>query len=198
MGSDPVKVGLASLAWLGGNATGVTLIGGGLEAKRLALLRQLVPSGNLIAALINPDNVNAPVVIDELQSASKALHVTVHLLRANTDDQLDATLATLPQLKAAGILIVNDPFFLSRRDRIVAEMARIALPAAYLSREFTAAGGLVSYGSNLADMYRKSGVYVGRILNGEKSAGRGPGACAATRSTDAEAPRSQPRALPST
>jgi ABC-type uncharacterized transport system substrate-binding protein len=169
MGSDPVKAGLVtSLARPGGNSTGVTLLTNGLEAKRLELLRQLVPSAGSIAALVNPDNVNAPVVTDELRSASKALGITVHLLQAATDAQLDAALAALPQLKVGGILIANDPFFLARRERIVAQLASIALPAVAQSREFPAAGGLVSYGSNLADMYRKSGVYVGHILKGEK------------------------------
>jgi putative ABC transport system substrate-binding protein len=170
MGSDPVKVGLAaSFNHPGGNATGVTLITNGLEAKRIELLHQLVPSATLMAALVNPDNLNAPDVIAELQSAGKALGVTIHLLQAANDAQLDASFASLPQLKAGGFLIGNDPFFLSRRDRINAELAKIALPAISQSREFPAAGGLASYGSNLADMYRKSGVYVGRILKGEKA-----------------------------
>jgi putative tryptophan/tyrosine transport system substrate-binding protein len=169
MGSDPVKAGLvASLARPGGDSTGVTLLTNGLEAKRLELLRQLVPSADSIAALINQDNVNAPVVIDELQSASKALGIAVQLLQATTEAQLDAALATLPQLKVGGVLVGNDPFFVSRRERIIARIAGIGLPAVYQSREFPAAGGLVSYGSNLADMYRKSGVYVGRVLKGEK------------------------------
>src|SRR5215468_952584 len=171
MGSDPVKVGLAaSFNHPGGNATGVTLITNGLEAKRIELLHQLVPSATLVAALINPDNLNAPDVIAELQSAGKALGVTIHLLQAANDAQLAASFATLPELKAGGFLIGNDPFFLSRRDRINAELAKIALPAISQSREFPATGGLVSYGSNLADMYRKSGVYVGRILKGDKPA----------------------------
>lgn len=169
MGSDPVKMGLAaSLNHPGSNATGVTLITTGLEAKRIELLHQLVPSATLMAALVNPDNLNASDVVAELQAAGRALGVTMHLLQAANDAQLDASLAALPELKAGGLLIGNDPFFLSRRDRINDELAKIALPAISQSREFPATGGLVSYGSNLADMYRKSGVYVGRILKGDK------------------------------
>ena len=169
MGSDPVRAGLASsLSWPGGNATGVTLITSGLEAKRLELLRQLVPSANLIATLINPDNPNAEDIAGYLQEASKSLGIEICPLYAASDTQLEAVLAGLPQLGASGILIGNDPYFVSRREMIVTGMAEQSLPAIYQSREFPAIGGLVSYGSNLADMYRKSGVYVGRVLKGEK------------------------------
>jgi putative ABC transport system substrate-binding protein len=169
MGSDPVKIGVvASLNRPGGNATGVTLITNGLEAKRLELLRQLVPSAIVIGALINPDNPNAEDVTNELQAAAQSLGVRTRLLHAGSEAQLDAALASLPQLQANGILIGNDPFFLSRREKIVASTARYSLPAIYQSREFPASGGLVSYGSNLTDMYRKSGIYVGRILKGAK------------------------------
>lgn len=169
MGSDPVKMGLAtSLNHPGNNATGVTLITTGLEAKRIELLHQLVPSAMLIAALVNPDNLNASDVVGELKAAGNAIGATIHVLQAANDAQLGTSLAALPELKAGGLLIANDPFFLSRRDRINAELARIELPAISQSREFPGAGGLVSYGSDLADMYRKSGVYVGRILKGEK------------------------------
>ena len=169
MGSDPVRAGLVtSLSRPGGNATGVTLITSGLEAKRLELLRQLVPSANSIAALINPDNPNAEDIAGYLQEASKSLGIEIRLLYAASDTQLESALAGLPQLGASGILIGNDPYFVSRREKIVVRMAEQSLPAIYQSREFAAAGGLVSYGSSLADMYRKSGVYVGRVLKGEK------------------------------
>jgi putative ABC transport system substrate-binding protein len=169
MGSDPVRAGLAtSLSRPGGNATGVTLITSGLEAKRLELLRQLVPLANLIAALINPDNPNAEDIAGYLREASKSLGVEIRLLYAASDTQLESALAALPQLGTSGILIGNDPYFASRREKIIVRMAEQSLPAIYQSREFPAAGGLVSYGSSLADMYRKSGVYVGRVLKGEK------------------------------
>jgi putative tryptophan/tyrosine transport system substrate-binding protein len=169
MGSDPVKIGMvASLSRPGGNATGVTLITSGLEAKRLELLRQLVPSATVVAALINPENPNAEVITKDLQAAALTLGVQTHLLHAASEAQLDVALPTLPQLQANGILVGNDPFFLSRRAKIVALAARYSLPAIYQSREFPASGGLVSYGSNLTDTYRKSGIYVGRILKGAK------------------------------
>lgn len=171
MGSDPVRAGLVtSLPRPGGNSTGVTLSTSALEAKRVELLRQLAPSTDLIAALVNPDNPNAPDVTANVETAGKSVGVSIHFLQAATDGQLDAALATLPQWKAGGILVANDPFYVSRREKIIAAIAEKALPAVYQSREFPAAGGLVSYGSTLADMYRKSGVYAGRILKGEKPA----------------------------
>ena len=169
MGSDPVKVGLvASLNRPGGNATGVTLVTADLEAKRLELLRQLLPSVAVVAALINPSNPNAEDVTGYLQAAAKALGLETRLLHAASEAQLDAVLGNLP--KAGAILVGNDPFFTSQRARIIAAMARSSLPAIYQSREFPASGGLASYGSNLADMYRKSGTYVGQVLKGIKPA----------------------------
>jgi putative tryptophan/tyrosine transport system substrate-binding protein len=167
MGSDPVKVGLvSSLSRPGGNATGVTLITADLEAKRLELLRQLLPSVAVVVALINPNNPNAEDVTGYLQVAAKALGVEIHLLHAASEAQLDAVLDNLP--KANAMLVGNDPFFVSQRGKIIAAAARYSLPAIYQSREFPASGGLASYGSNLAEMYRKSGVYVGQVLKGIK------------------------------
>lgn len=167
VGSDPVKIGLvASLSRPGGNATGVTLVTSDLEAKRLELLRQLLPSLTRVTALINPSNPNAEDVTGYLQSAAKALGVEIILLHAASDAELDAVLGNLP--KANAMLVGNDPFFVSRRAKIVASAARESLPAIYQSREFPAWGGLASYGSNLADMYRKSGTYVGQVLKGIK------------------------------
>jgi putative ABC transport system substrate-binding protein len=167
MGSDPVKAGLvSSLSRPGGNATGVTLVTVELEAKRLELLRQLLPSLTVVAALINPSNPNAEDVTSYLQSAARALGLETRLLQAATEAQLDAVLGNLP--KANGMLVGNDPFFVSQRAKIIAAAARDSLPAIYQSREFPASGGLASYGSNLAEMYRKSGTYVGQVLKGVK------------------------------
>jgi putative ABC transport system substrate-binding protein len=167
MGSDPVKMGLvASLSRPGGNATGVTLFTVELEAKRLELLRQLLPSLAVVAALINPSNPNAEDVTSYLQSAAKALRLEIHLLHAASEAQLDAALGNLSPAKA--MLVGNDPFFVSQRAKIIAAAARNSLPAIYQSREFPASGGLASYGSNLAEMYRMSGVYVGQVLKGIK------------------------------
>jgi putative tryptophan/tyrosine transport system substrate-binding protein len=167
MGSDPVKAGLvSSLSRPGGNATGVTLFTVELEAKRLELLRQLSPSLTVVAALINPSNPNAEDVTSYLQSAARALGLETRLLQAATEAQLDTVLGNLP--KANGMLVGNDPFFVSQRAKIIAAAARQSLPAIYQSREFPASGGLASYGSNLAEMYRKSGTYVGQVLKGIK------------------------------
>jgi putative tryptophan/tyrosine transport system substrate-binding protein len=167
MGSDPVRAGLvSSLSRPGGNATGVTLFTVELEAKRLELLRQLLPSLTVVAALINPTNPNAEDVTSYLQSAAKALGLEVLLLQAATEAQLDAVLGNLP--KAGALLVGNDPFFVSRRAKIIAAAGHNALPAIYQSREFPASGGLASYGSNLADMYQRSGTYVGQVLKGIK------------------------------
>jgi putative ABC transport system substrate-binding protein len=167
IGGDPVKMGLvASLNRPGGNATGVTLVTGDLEAKRLELLRQLVPALTVVAVLINPSNTNAEDVTADLQSAAKALGVGTRLLQAGSAAQLDEVLQNLP--KANAMLVVNDPFFVSQRGKIIAAAARNFLPSIYQSREFPASGGLASYGSSLSDMYRKSGVYVGQVLKGVK------------------------------
>jgi putative tryptophan/tyrosine transport system substrate-binding protein len=167
MGSDPVKAGLvSSLSRPGGNATGLTLFTVELEAKRLELLRQLLPSLTVVVALINPSNPNVEDVTAYLQSAAKALGLETRLLQAATETQLDAVLGNLP--KADAMLVGNDPYYVSQRAKIIAAAARNSLPAIYQSREFPASGGLASYGSNLADMYRKSGIYVGQVLKGIK------------------------------
>jgi putative ABC transport system substrate-binding protein len=167
IGGDPVKMGLvASLNRPGGNATGVTLVTSDLEAKRLELLRQLVPALTVVAVLINPSNTNAEDVTADLQSAAKALGVGTRLLQAGSAAQLDEVLQNLP--KAYAMLVVNDPFFVSQRGKIIAAAARNFLPSIYQSREFPASGGLASYGSSLSDMYRKSGAYVGQVLKGVK------------------------------
>jgi len=167
MGSDPVKAGLvSSLSRPGGNATGVTLFTVELEAKRLELLRQLLPSLTVVAALINPSNPNAEDVTSYLQSAARALGLETRLLQAATEAQLDTVLGNLPM--ANGMLVGNDPFFVSQRAKIIAAAARHSLPAIYQSREFPSAGGLASYGSSLAEMYRMSGTYVGQVLKGAK------------------------------
>jgi putative ABC transport system substrate-binding protein len=146
MGSDPVKVGLvSSLSRSSGNATGVTLITADLEAKRLELLRQLLPSLAVVAALINPGNPNAEDVTGYLQAVAKALGLETRLLHAASEAQLDAVLGNQP--KADAMLVANDPFFVSQRAKIIAAAARNSLPAIYQSREFPTSGGLASYGS---------------------------------------------------
>ena len=170
-GGDPVRLGLvASLSRPGGNATGVNMFTSALEPKRLGLLRELVPSAALIAVLVNPNSPNFETQLKDLQEAARAAGQQIHILHASSEGELDTAFVTLTQLQAEAALIGSDPFFNSRRDHIVALAARYAIPAIYEWREFAAAGGLMSYGTNLAEAYRQVGIYTGRILKGDKPA----------------------------
>ena len=170
-GGDPVRLGLvASLSRPGGNATGVNMFTSALEPKRLGLLRELVPSAALIAVLINPNSPNFETQLKDLQEAARAAGQQIHILHASSEGELDTAFVTLTQLQAEAALIGSDPFFNSRRDHIVALAARYAIPAIYEWREFAAAGGLMSYGTDLAEAYRQVGIYTGRILKGDKPA----------------------------
>jgi putative ABC transport system substrate-binding protein len=170
-GGDPVKLGLvASLSRPGGNATGVNMFTSALEPKRLGLLRELVPGAALIAMLVNPNGPNIETQLKDLQEAARAVGQKIHILHASSARELDTAFATLTQLRAGAALIGSDPFFNSRRDELVALAARYAIPAIYEWREFAAAGGLMSYGTNLAEGYRQVGIYTGRILKGDKPA----------------------------
>jgi putative tryptophan/tyrosine transport system substrate-binding protein len=167
-GNDPVKSGLvASLNRPGGNLTGVSTLSIDVAAKRLQLLHELVPTAAVIALLINPAN---PESIDtetrELRSASRALGLRLFVVEAATEAAIDTAFATLGQQQAEALFVVSDQLFTSRRNQIVALAARHAVPAIYQFREFSAAGGLMSYGSDLADTYRLTGVYTGKILKG--------------------------------
>jgi putative ABC transport system substrate-binding protein len=170
-GGDPVKLGLvASLSRPGGNATGVNVFTSALEPKRLGLLRELVPGAALIAVLVNPNSPNIETQLKDLQEAARAVGQQIHILHGSSERELDTAFATLTQLRAGALLIGSDPFFNSRRDELVALAARYAIPAIYEWREFAAAGGLMSYGTNLAEGYRQVGIYTGRILKGDKPA----------------------------
>jgi putative tryptophan/tyrosine transport system substrate-binding protein len=168
--ADPVKDGLvASLNRPGGNLTGVSLFTSVLEAKRLGLLRELVPTAATIAVLLNPNNLVADQLKD-LQEAARSLGLQLDVLNASTERDLDMAFTTLVQKRAVALAVAADPFFNSRRQQIVALAARPALAAIYEWREFAAAGGLMSYGTSIADVYRQVGIYAGRILKGEKPA----------------------------
>jgi ABC-type uncharacterized transport system substrate-binding protein len=170
-GGDPVGLGLvASLSRPGGNATGVNMFTSALEPKRLGLLRELVPSAALIAVLVNPNSPNFETQLKDLREAARAAGQQIQILHASSEGELDTAFVTLTQLQAGAALIGSDPFFNSRRDHIVALAARYAIPAIYEWREFAAAGGLMSYGTNLAEAYRQVGIYTGRILKGDKPA----------------------------
>ena len=170
-GSDPVAEGLvANLAHPGGNVTGFTLLVADLMAKRLDLLVQLVPEIKVIALLVNPSNPNSPRFVGDLPKAAQAHGLTLHVLNASTEAEIDAAFAALPRLHAQALLAGSDAFFNDRRRQIVALAARYAVPAIYDTTAFTSAGGLMTYGPSLAETYRQVGIYVGEILHGAKPA----------------------------
>src|SRR5215831_4217865 len=159
---DPVETGLvASLNRPGGNITGVTLLLTVLGAKRLQMVRELVPTAAVIGVLVNPSNPGSASEIRDLQQAAQTLGIQLEVLRASADRDLDAAFATLVERRAAALLVGNDSFFISRRDQLVALAARHALPTMYFVREFAAVGGLMSYGTSNADAYHLVGAYVG-------------------------------------
>jgi putative tryptophan/tyrosine transport system substrate-binding protein len=170
-GVDPVEMGLiASLSRPGSNITGVANLTVELGPKKLQLLRELIPTAAIIGLLVNPANPNIEVVSKDMQAAARALGVELDVLRASTEREIDGVFTSLVQSRAGGLITGPDPFFLSRREQLVALTARHALPAIFPYREFALAGGLMSYGSNLMDVFRLVGVYAGRILKGEKPA----------------------------
>jgi putative tryptophan/tyrosine transport system substrate-binding protein len=169
--ADPLKTGLvASLNRPGGNVTGVSLIGSVLEAKKLELLHQATPRVSTIAALFNPDYPDVHLQLDELQTAAARLGVGLVALNADSAGAIEVAFATLVQRGAGALLVAEDPLFAGLRDQIVASAGRYAIPAIYFQKEFVVEGGLISYGPHFADGYRRAGVYVGRILKGERPA----------------------------
>lgn len=167
---DPVRLGLvASFNKPGGNMTGVSLISGALGAKRLELLRELAPAAKLIAILANPSNPAEANQRDE-QAAARAIGQQMLVLTATTEHDIETAFATLVSQRAGAIIVSADAFFTANRDKIIALAAHHKIPAIYPWREYAEVGGLVSYGTNLADSYRQVGVYVGRILRGVKPA----------------------------
>ena len=170
-GSDPVTAGLvASFNRPGGNVTGASFVATELEAKRLELLRDLVPTAGVIGVLINPTNPAAESRSKDLQIAARRLERAIHIVNVSTESDLEAAFAALTQQPAGALLVSTDSFFTSQRDRLVALAARYALPATYPWREFVEAGGLMSYGPVINEVYRQAGIYTGRILKGEKPA----------------------------
>ena len=167
-GDDPVRLGLVeSLNRPGGNMTGVYVFSAALEAKRLGLLRDVVPRATTMGVLIDPDYLTADTQSRDVQEAAARLGVQLVVLRAHSDEDIEAAFATLVQQHAAALLVGASPFFNNKRDRLVALAAHHGLPAAYEWREFAMVGGLLSYGNNILDVYRQVGVYAGRILKGE-------------------------------
>jgi putative ABC transport system substrate-binding protein len=168
---DPVKAGLAaSYSRPGGNATGINILTETLEPKRLGLLRGLVPQAATIGFLLNPNFPAAESQSKDMQEAARAIGLQIHVLRANTDREIEAAFETVAQHRIAALAVAASPFFDTRRDTLVALAARYAVPTMYHFREYAAAGGLVSYGIDPIETYRQVGVYAGRILKGAKPA----------------------------
>ena len=171
IGGDPVADGfVASLARPGGNLTGVTVFGGELNPKRLELLSELIPRARLFALLVNPNNTDVAGLSQDIQEAAGAIGVQLHVLKATTENQIDAAFATFAQWPADALIVTSDAFFFSRREQIVTLAAGRSIPTIYYRREFVAAGGLIGYGPSYAAGYRQVGAYVGKILEGTKPA----------------------------
>lgn len=171
MGGDPTRLGLAqSLARPGANATGVYFLTTELEPKRLDLLRQMVPGAALIGVLVNPTLAMAVSQRRDIDEAARALGLSIVVAEARNEAEIEAAFADFAARRTSAALIAADPFFLTRRDLIVALAARQSLPTLYEQREFAYAGGLAAYGTSLVEATRLAGVYVGRILRGERPA----------------------------
>jgi putative ABC transport system substrate-binding protein len=170
--ADPVQFGLvASLNRPGGNITGVATLTAELVGKRLDLLRELLPTAHVVAVMVNPANTAGTATeTTNLDEAARSLGLQLHFVRASTEAEIDATFEALVELRADALIVSADPFFTSRKEQIVALAAAKGMPATYVWREFAEVGGLMSYGSDLADSYRQAGIYTGKILKGAKPA----------------------------
>src|SRR5262249_35587613 len=168
---DPVAAGLvASMNRPGGNITGISLVASVIEAKQLELLRELAPKTSVIALLANPANPNTETISRDLIAAARNIGLELSVLHATSEYELDSAFQQLVQLRAGALMIATDPVFLDRRERLVALTAGYPIPAISGRPEYTALGGLMSYGTSLADAYRQIGTYVGRIVGGIKPA----------------------------
>jgi putative ABC transport system substrate-binding protein len=172
VGRDPVRLGLvASLARPGGNSTGINFFPSEVVAKRLRLLHDLVPKAVRIAVLLNPANAStAEATLREVQEAAPTIGLQIQILNASTIGEIDAVFATLARERPDALLVAPDTFFTSRSVQFVIVTARLGIPASYSNRDNVAAGGLMSYGTDLADMFHQVGVYTGSILKGAKPA----------------------------
>jgi putative tryptophan/tyrosine transport system substrate-binding protein len=171
LGGNPVKAGLVeSLNRPGGNATGFTLLTSELEAKRLGMLHDLVPGAAVIGALLNPNFPPAVSQLQQLEEAARTINQKISVLKAGNDTELDAAFASLVEQKVGALLVTADPYFDTRRDRFIALAQQNRLPTMYQFRDYAVAGGLISYGPSITDMYRQAGVYTGQILKGAKPA----------------------------
>ena len=168
---DPVRLGLvASLNRPGRNVTGVAWLGSELVAKRLGLLRDLIPKVTLIGLLVNPNDPRMKTQTKDMQEAAHGLGLQIHILNATSEGEINSAFAKLAELRAGALIVGTGELFNSRPEQIVSLAARQGMPAIYQAREFVAAGGLMSYGASRADAYRQAGLYTGRVLKGEKPA----------------------------
>jgi putative ABC transport system substrate-binding protein len=171
IGTDPVKAGLvSSLNRPGSNVTGVTFLSNVLAAKRLGLLRELVPGISAVGDLVNPTNPNAADETTDMQAAAQSLGLQLRIVNASTEQEIEAAFTSFGEHRLKALIVTSDAFFMSRRDQLVALSARHALPTIYWLRELPAGGGLMSYGTSITEAFRAAGHYAGRVLNGEKPA----------------------------
>jgi putative tryptophan/tyrosine transport system substrate-binding protein len=171
MGADPIAIGLvASLARPGGNLTGVSSLNVEVTPKRLEILHEAIPTGTLVAVLLNPTSPTADSQLKQLQQAARTLALQLHVLHVSTGGDFDKVFATLLQLRPKGLVVASDTFFATHSEQLAALTARHAMPAIHQSRDFALAGGLMSYGGSFVESHRQAGVYTGRILKGDKPA----------------------------
>jgi putative ABC transport system substrate-binding protein len=171
MGADPIAMGLVtSLNRPGGNLTGVSSLNVEVTPKRLEILREAIPTATVVAVLLNPTSPTADSQLRNLQEAARALALQLHVLHASTARDFDAVFASLLQLRASGLVVASDTFFATHSEQLAALTARHAVPAIHQSRDFTLAGGLMSYGGSFVESHRQAGVYTGRVLKGDKPA----------------------------
>jgi putative ABC transport system substrate-binding protein len=169
IGFDPVKIGLvAGFNRPGGNLTGVILYTGALAAKRIELLREFVPGATVLGMLVNPDSPESDLQVRDAQEAARISQIELHIVNVRSEKDFEAAFAALMEARVAALIVSSDPVFANRRERVVALAAR--LPAIYEAREYTASGGLMNYGTSVADAYRQAAVYAGHILKGTKPA----------------------------
>src|SRR5262245_2955501 len=171
MGGDPVALELvASLNRPGGNLTGITQLAVMLDPKRLEALHELVPNVKRIAILRNPQNANANSQVPALEAAARAMGLELRFMTASSEHEIDSAFGSLNEQRVGALMVASDPFFNARRVQIMALSTRLGVPAIFHQREFAVGGGLMSYGTSATDMYRRVGIYTGRILKGEKPA----------------------------
>jgi putative ABC transport system substrate-binding protein len=169
IGGDPVKVGLVErLNRPGGNLTGNTVLTHALDAKRLEMIHQIVPTASTIGALFNPKNADAERQLPDLETAARTLGQNIRVLDASTKSQINAAFKKLPELRADALIVISDAFLNEQTEQIAALASAFSIPAIAARREFAASGLLLSYGPSVTEAWRQAGIYIGRILKGEK------------------------------